>query len=176
MGAVIKLEMNQGERIKINMIESSGARKRITIRTFGNFDIYVDGEIIYFPHMKAKEMMAVLTDRYGSSINLAQMAYLLYEDNDEKTAKNTLRVVFYRLKNILRQYGIEDIVIKRRGMYALKTDDIECDYFEFIEGGKDGFLRFNGEYMNEYSWADETKSYVTAIYDEIKERERGCGK
>ena len=36
--------------------------KRIVIRTFGYFDIFVDGETIPFSCKKAKELLALLVD------------------------------------------------------------------------------------------------------------------
>ena len=39
--------------------------KRIVIRTFGYFDIFVDGETIPFSCKKAKELLALLVDRMG---------------------------------------------------------------------------------------------------------------
>ena len=76
--------MNRGER-------------RVYVKTFDGFDVYVDGRIVYFPSGKAKEMLAVLVEKKGSSVSLAQMAYLLYENSEETRARNTLRVVYHRL-------------------------------------------------------------------------------
>lgn len=51
-------------------------------------------------------MLAVLVDKRGSSVSLSQMAWLLYEQSPEQTAKNNLRVIYYRLKKILENNGI----------------------------------------------------------------------
>ena len=111
--------MNRGER-------------RVYVKTFDGFDVYVDGRIVYFPSGKAKEMLAVLVEKKGSSVSLAQMAYLLYENSEETRARNTLRVVYHRLHRTLAEYEIADIVIKRRGSYAVDTDRFICDFYEFI--------------------------------------------
>ena len=42
--------------------------KRIVIRTFGYFDIFVDGETIPFSCKKAKELLALLVDRRGGFV------------------------------------------------------------------------------------------------------------
>lgn len=107
--------MNRGER-------------RVYVKTFDGFDVYVDGRIVYFPSGKAKEMLAVLVEKKGSSVSLAQMAYLLYENSEETRARNTLRVVYHRLHRTLVEYEIADIVIKRRGSYAVDTDRFICDF------------------------------------------------
>ncbi len=85
---------------------------KIFVKTFDGFDVYVNGRLIYFPSSKAKEMLAVLVEKRGSSVSLSQMTYLLYESIEEKTAKNNLRVIYYRLRRNLEEYGIEHILIK----------------------------------------------------------------
>ena len=60
---------------------------KIFVKTFDGFDVYVNGRLIYFPSSKAKEMLAVLVEKRGSSVSLSQMTYLLYESIEEKTAK-----------------------------------------------------------------------------------------
>lgn len=42
------------------------------------------------------------------------------------------RVVYHRLHRTLVEYEIADIVIKRRGSYAVDTDRFICDFYEFI--------------------------------------------
>ena len=37
--------------------------------------------------------------------------------------------------------------------YRIDTNLIRCDYLSFLETGKPGFY---GEYMTQYSWAEET--------------------
>lgn len=143
--------MNRGER-------------RIYIKTFDGFDVYVDGKIIYFPSGKAKEMLAVMVEKKGSSVSLAQMAYLLYENSEEATARNTLRVVYHRLRKTLEEYGIEDIVIKRRGSYAVDTDRFVCDFYEFMKGRPSYNNAYSGTYMPEYPWAGNKIPYLDNLY------------
>lgn len=87
--------------------------QNIFIKTFGGFDVFVDGKQVHFSSEKAKEMLAVLVDKRGSSVSLSQMAWLLYEQSPEQTAKNNLRVIYYRLKKILENNGIGGMLIKR---------------------------------------------------------------
>ena len=92
--------------------------QNIFIKTFGGFDVFVDGKQVHFSSEKAKEMLAVLVDKRGSSVSLSQMAWLLYEQSPEQTAKNNLRVIYYRLKKILENNGIGGMLIKKRGSFA----------------------------------------------------------
>ena len=138
--------------------------ERIFVKTFDGFDVYVNGKLIYFPSSKAKEMLAVLVEKRGSSVSLSQMTYLLYENVEEKTAKNNLRVIYHRLRRSLEEYGIEKILIKKRGSYAVDTQLFVCDFYEFIEGNPDYGTLFSGSYMPEYSWAEDTLPYLKNLY------------
>ena len=40
--------------------------QNIFIKTFGGFDVFVDGKQVHFSSEKAKEMLAVLVDKRGS--------------------------------------------------------------------------------------------------------------
>lgn len=52
--------------------------------------------------------------------------------------------------------GCSDAIIKKRGMLALSTDYIECDYYKWINGDVNAINKYNGEYMSQYSWAEFT--------------------
>lgn len=136
----------------------------IFIKTFDGFDVYVNGKIIYFPSSKAKEMLAVMVEKRGSSVSLSQMTYLLYENIDESIAKNNLRVIYYRLRTSLAEYGIERILIKKRGSYAVDTELFVCDFYEFIKGNPEYVTLFSGGYMSEYSWAEDMLPYLRNLY------------
>ena len=136
----------------------------IFIKTFDGFDVYVDGKMVYFPSSKAKEMLAIMVEKRGSSVSLSQMTYLLYENVKESTAKNNLRVVFYRLRMSLMEYGIEQILIKKRGSYAVDTGQFVCDFYEFIKGNPEFISLFSGSYMPEYFWAEDMLPYLKNLY------------
>ena len=120
----------------------------IFIKTFDGFDVYVNGKMVYFPSSKAKEMLAIMVEKRGSSVSLSQMTYLLYENIKESTAKNNLRVVFYRL----------------RGSYAVDTEQFVCDFYEFIKGNPEFISLFSGSYMPEYFWAEDMLPYLKNLY------------
>ena len=44
---------------------------RVRVKTFGGFDVYVDGEPLRFGRAKSKELFAYLVDRRGSSVTTA---------------------------------------------------------------------------------------------------------
>lgn len=37
---------------------------------------------------------------------------------------------------------------------ALVTENVECDYYQWLNGTADGINAYHGEFMNQYSWAE----------------------
>ena len=127
----------------------------IFIKTFDGFDVYVNGKWFIFPAAKRKRCLQLWSKNAEAAFSLSQMTYLLYENIKESTAKNNLRVVFYRLRMSLMEYGIEQILIKKRGSYAVDTEQFVCDFYEFIKGNPEFISLFSGSYMPEYFWAED---------------------
>ena len=45
-------------------------KKRVYARTFGRFDVFIDGEAVYFPNAKAKELLALCVDHRGGAVTM----------------------------------------------------------------------------------------------------------
>ena len=128
--------------------------KLLSIQCFGNFEVFHNGEILPFKRKKAKELLAVLIDRHGAGMTAKQICALLFPDDTDDT-KNTayLRQLILDLKNTLKMIGAEDVLQHDTPYYRIDTNLVRCDYLSFLETGKP---EFHGEYMTQYSWAEET--------------------
>ena len=128
--------------------------KLLSIQCFGNFEVFHNGEILPFKRKKAKELLAVLIDRHGAGMTAKQICALLFPD-DTDDSKNTayLRQLILDLKNTLKMIGAEDVLQHDTPYYRIDTNLVRCDYLSFLETGKP---EFHGEYMTQYSWAEET--------------------
>ncbi len=144
----------------------------VRVQTFGNFDVFVDGKLITFERRKAKEMLAYLVDRHGSSVTTEQMAAVLYEDeNYDKKLKSRVTSAASSLQNTLRENGVEDILVKTWGRMAIDTEKIKCDAYDFEKGDMLAVNSFHGEYMLGYSWAEfTTGKYVSMEMDKNRKR------
>ena len=133
------------------------------IKTFGNFEVFVDGKPLVFEREKAKEMLAFLVDRAGASVTTEQMAVVLWEDRPyDKTLKNYVSTVLGSLRRTLHKVGIEDILIKTRNHLSVHPEKIKCDAYDYEKGIVSAVNSFRGEYMANYSWAEfKTGTYVT---------------
>ena len=128
--------------------------KLLTIQCFGNFEVFCNGEILHFKRKKAKELLAILVDRNGAGMTAKQICTFLFPDDTDDT-KNAayLRQLVLDLKNTLKMVRAEDVFQHETPYYRMDTNLVQCDYISFLKTGKPAFY---GEYMTQYSWAEET--------------------
>ena len=142
----------QGEIDNIKGIRQQ--EKLLTVKCFGNFEVYAKNEPLVFKRLKAKELFAFLVDRNGAGMTSKQICAVLFP-NDTDDGKNSayLRQLFMDLKNTLKAVGAEAVLCHETPCYRVDTGLIKCDYISYLETGKP---EFRGEYMTQYSWAEET--------------------
>ena len=142
--------------------KSLDTQQNFYIKTFGNFEVLVDGQPLQFEREKAKEMLAYLVDRGGSSVTTEQLAVVLWEDRAyDRTVKNYVSTVLGSLRKTLHKVGKEDILIKSRNHLSVNPRKIKCDAYDFEMGITSAVNSFRGEYMVNYSWAEfKTGTYV----------------
>lgn len=139
-----------------------GKKPRVSIRTFGYFDVFVDGEPVVFRYEKSKEMLALLVDRKGSFVANPYLISCLWEDEPyNEKIQSRCRQTAFRMMETLKQYGIEDIVEKVSGRRRIIPEKVDCDCFNYIQGKSGSGQSFNGAYMSDYSWGETTLSALT---------------
>ena len=128
--------------------------KLLAVKCFGNFEVYVKEEKLVFKRSKTKELFAFLIDRNGAGMTAKQICAVLFPDDFDDT-KNAayLRQLVMDLKNTLKTVGAESVLRHETPCYRVDTTLIQCDYISYLENGKP---EFHGEYMTQYSWAEET--------------------
>ena len=139
------------------------------IKTFGNFEVFVDGQPLVFEREKAKEMLAYLVDRCGASVTTEQLAVVLWEDRPyDRTLKNYVSTILGSLRKTLRKVGKEDILIKSRNHLSVNPEKIRCDAYDYEKGIMSSVNSFRGEYMVNYSWAE----FKTGVYVSMEQDQR----
>ena len=135
--------------------------KRIKILTFGNFDVFVDGVPLKFERKQAKEILAYLVDKRGTSATYSELAAMLWEDEEyDRTKQKNLQVYIASLVKTLNGVGVNDLILKNRQGILVNTKIVDCDYYRFLEGDTKAINSFTGQYMNAYSWAEFTVGYL----------------
>ena len=128
--------------------------KLLTVRCFGNFEVYAKNEKLMFKRLKTKELLAFLIDRNGAGMTAKQICAVLFPDDmDDNKNASYLRQLVLDLKNTLKSVGAENVLRHETPCYRVDTTLIQCDYLTYLETGKP---EFHGEYMMQYSWAEET--------------------
>jgi two-component SAPR family response regulator len=142
----------QGEIDNIKGVRQK--EKLLAVKCFGNFEVFAKDEILQFKRSKTKELFAFLVDRNGAGMTAKQICAVLFPD-DTDDSKNVayLRQLVLDLKNTLKMVGAESVLCHDTPYYRVDTNLLKCDYFSHIEMGKPEFY---GEYMTQYSWAEET--------------------
>ena len=138
----------------------------VVIRTFGYFDVFVDGVPIAFRNKKSKELFALLVDRRGGFVTSEEAIGFLWEE--EPVCPVTLsryRKVALRLKNILEEYGIADVVESVDGKRRIVTERVRCDLYDYLSGQTEYVNLFKGSYLSNYSWGENTLGELFRLED-----------
>ena len=154
--AFYKPEMRErASRMRMPLPRTAGEECRVFIRTFGYFDVFVDGVPLRFRGSQAKELMALLVDRRGGYLSSAEaIAYLWENEPANQLTLTRLRKVAMYLKRSLEEAGVADIIEFRGSMRRIVPERVQCDYYDFLL--REGEASFPGNYMSNYSWAEST--------------------
>ncbi|MBR5128501.1 MAG: response regulator [Firmicutes bacterium] len=131
----------------------------IFVKTFGNFELFVNGEKVSFGREKAKEALAYLVDKKGAKATRRELASILFEESDySRNRQNYLSKIIKELIRALEEVGADEILKRGLNEYSVDIDAFECDRYDYEKENAtaEELNRFYGEYMNQYSWAEIT--------------------
>ncbi|MBQ8137095.1 MAG: response regulator [Clostridia bacterium] len=132
---------------------------RLVIRCFGPFEVFWGGQPISFSRRQTKELFAYLIDRRGAFCSAEEVIAALFGDTGSenmKQMKHTIRNLVYDLRQTLQDLGVGDVLIRKSGLLAIRTDLVDCDYYQMLIGNMDAVNSYRGVYMEQYSWAEMT--------------------
>ena len=139
---------------------------KVEVKTFGNFDIFVNGKLVKFSRSKSKELIAFLIDKKGTSVSSSELIVNLWEEHDVcKTTRSMLHNLISDIKETLIKYDVFDIIEMDRNAYRIICDKISCDYYDLLNGKKSALNKFTGEYMASYEWAIYTAATLENLYE-----------
>lgn len=135
--------------------EQSVSGSRIVVRTFGNFDVFVDGEMLVFPRSKAKEVLAYLVDQQGSGVRRADIYDALWDGGHYgHQQQKYLDVIIRCLRDTLKKAGVSQMLEMKGGLLRVLPEHFDCDLYRFVQGDPMAVRAYQGRYMNNYSWAE----------------------
>lgn len=129
-------------------------RKDVYIQMFGRFNILKNGVPIKLSG-KTKEILALITCRRGKEISNEEIYSTIWEGREYsnehmKVYYNALR----RLKQTLAEQGLSELLLSTQHGQMLNTNICDCDYFAWQDKNPDERVKFEGEFLSEYSWAE----------------------
>lgn len=133
--------------------------RRIQITCFGNFEILIDGKPVKFKFDKTKELLAYLVHRKGARCTSKEVIATLWEEGGHDSYYRMLKK---DLQDVLNQLGCGEIIYSERGQIGMSNlECIRCDYFKWVENSVEGRKLYHGEYMAQYSWAEEVNALIS---------------
>ncbi|MGN0505246.1 MAG: response regulator [Lachnospiraceae bacterium] len=131
--------------------------KRLIVKAFGNFEVFVEGKPLKFRYSKTKELLAYLIDRKGAMCSNGELISALWEECNNDTKRiSYLKNIRADLLEVLEQHGCGDVLVKERALLGILPDKIHCDYYDWLAKREQAGEQYFGEYMKSYSWAETT--------------------
>ena len=153
-GYLMKPVSAKDVQVEIDNIKGIRQREKpLTVKCFGNFEVYAKGEKLTFKRSKTKELFAFLVDRNGAGVTVAEIGVALWENDEEQKNQNYIHQLFRDLRQTLEAIGMEEIFERNNYLYSVNPEKIDCDYYSYLKTGKPEFI---GEYMSQYSWSEVT--------------------
>ncbi len=161
-GYLMKPVRSKDVQEEIKHIIAKNSKKKLIASCFGEFEIFFEGKPVVFSRRRAKELLAFLIDRRGQIVSVSRLSTeLLNEDSDPIKGKNIIYQAIKSLKTSLESLGAGDIVLTSGGGYCVDRSRIDCDYYRALDGDDSAIKAFDGRYMEQYPWAEETLGYLT---------------
>jgi len=143
-----------------------GTRKTVFIRTFGYFDVFVNGVPLYFSNAKAKELLAVLVEEEGGTVSMETLVDRLWPDRPyDENVKQLYRKAVSYLKKLMETEGL-DFFRAGRGWCAIHRTRVNCDLYDVLENKPHALDSWQGRYMFAYSWGEERTARLDAMMEE----------
>lgn len=126
--------------------------QRVRFQTFGNFEVFIDGDPVRFQRSKTKELLAYLVDR-GTLCSNAEIIAALWPENISGSYFRTLRKDLF---DTFRNAGCAGALVRQRDRQGVRAEMVSCDYYDWKRGLPQARSAYQGEYMTQYSWAEFT--------------------
>lgn len=129
-------------------------QKDVYIQMFGRFNVLKNGVPLKLSG-KTKEILALVACRRGKEISNEEIYSTMWEGREYsnesmKVYYNALR----RLKQSLAEQNLDNLLLSTPHGQMLNTDICDCDYFQWQDKNPDNRVRFEGEFLSEYSWGE----------------------
>jgi len=141
-------------------------RIKLRVQCFGNFDVFTEDGILYFKRQKAKELLAYLVHKRGTSSTVKEICAAIYDGYENMSSvEKQIQPVISTMMKTLREANAEDVVVKNYNSISIDVSKVDCDYYRFLEKDPSLTLMYTGEYMTNYEWAEFRIEYLEAVLE-----------
>ena len=149
----------RNEKRQIIMLKKQ--KKNLEAKTFGNFTLIYEDQVVKFSRTKSTELMAYLIYKRGSSTVSKELISTLWGDHaDSARYGNNLRNLIVDIKHTMNELEIQNFFIAEYNNFRINPEVVKCDYYDFLEGNPTAVHKFGGEFMSQYSWAEEVSGFL----------------
>lgn len=136
-------------------------KQSLEAKTFGNFTLLYENKVVKFSRKKSNELLGYLVYKNGSSVNTKELISVLWGDKANSSQHgSSLRNLIVDIKHTLAELGIQNFFITEYNNFRINPDVVKCDYYDFLAGDKNALNSFAGEFMSQFSWAEETAGFL----------------
>lgn len=128
----------------------------VVIQTIPTLSITVNGEPLHISSAKSRELLALLIDHGERGFTAGEgISYLWPDKKNDASTQSLLRMTYKRLVATLEEAGAGHILASKDNRRYIRTEEVECDLYRILAGDKQVARKYSGEYLREYSWAEE---------------------
>lgn len=136
-------------------------KQSLVARTFGNFTLMYENKVVKFTRTKSDELIGYLIYKKGSSVKTKELISVLYGDHaDSARYGASFRNLIVDIKHTLGDLQIQNFFIAEYNNFRINPEVIKCDYYDFLAGDSTAIKSFAGEFMSQFSWAEETAAFL----------------
>jgi DNA-binding SARP family transcriptional activator len=151
------------------------APRTVQVRALGRFEVYVDGQAIpssAWQSRKARDLLRVLVARYGRPVPRAELAELLWPDDDPDRTGHRLSVLLSIVRTVLNPRRApapaDPVIVADQGCVALDRGRLRVDVYDFLDDVAHALrLRDQGAAADAYTiLAAAVRSYVGDVFED----------
>lgn len=130
--------------------------QKIVIHTIPGLALSVNGRAVQITGEKPRELFALLVDQAEHGLTAGEGIACLWPDRfGDSSTKSLFRMTYKRLADALELEGIGHILASTDKRRYLRTEEVDCDLYRILSGDEQTAAKYNGQYLQEYSWAEE---------------------
>ena len=131
-------------------------KKSLVAKTFGNFTLMYEGKTVSFSRSRSEELVAYLIYKKGTSVKTKELIAALWGDTaDSARYGGSLRNLIVDVRHTFKELDIHNFFISEYNNFRINPEIVQCDYYDFLEGDTTVIRSYVGEFMNQYSWAED---------------------